>query len=1565
MFSIDNFNIISDNDNYYFFRALNNGDHKDIENGITSIRTNRERYTGTPKYNEDSTISLEEVINHIKYDHRTDTNCISLTSNANVGIMYGREYYHDEYIIVKVPKNELGKSTYLASLYITDEIEKFISNQEVSDLTKYYFDLIDNISSQEKLDELMSKFKEENDDIFERGIEYDTGIKSSIDYSALSKSQNLEKNKLIAKINILGINIIPGISNKLLIQTLAGAISSSELIHYKSIKKDELISCPKEIMDIFALLQQIDHPLVGELQLKLINYLNKPNNLASFKYNDYNLSNEDYNIDTFYNITNGSIDYHTINNIYHKVFYLAKSKLRSINSINLLKSIINDSKYDELYKELINKTYGVEVNIFTRRSIDRYGLLGSIGLDITKKELDIFNLVDKLSTSDLEYIINNSNEAIKIILPKLFIERHDMSKEEYFANAIIDTFDWKKLNVVYISPKQRKHLIDKLISSNCVELYYSLKNEGVKESNIASRLLTSVIKNRKVSSNEEFSIEELEHALGYYKLKDYKLQPRGYQTTAILNIEKEHKLHNFVAAIMPTGSGKSFVALVEMLKYKDKEILYLAPNDTILNQIEDYIFEYILGYEGTFGISPQERRKKVKKAFPGLRLENYANLTASHLDIIEHKYDFIVMDELHRTGAKEWNKWLTRLLDYQDSNVKVLGITATPTRDCDGVDMADYWAKYYGYTESEIARHKHLAMNMDIMEAIKYGYVTNLKVVSCAYNLLNNELEDLHRMIEFSPDETTRNELQKKYEGFRRQVENADGVEKILQDNLKKGKRYIVFCPKNNGKEKGIEVIEKYQKLLDEYLGEENIECFSMLGSYSKSINRRQLELFENNNKPDKITFMVVMDKLNEGSHAKNDGLIWFRAIDEDSLILTLQQGGRPIRGLAPGEVVKEEDLPIAIDLTNNLLRLHMNKKFNSAKITDLDKLKVVVGWVTEHNKIPDINSNDKVESSHASILKYIQKKYSKYLDTMYALDITNEEREEILEILELGTSIDLWNYPFPNRIKKESDKEKADEVFGLTGIMSDFLELKGEIESKVTYTFEDKLREYLTMVEFEKKLVGVSEKYRDYKFSDNTKMSNFWNRNKEKIMEMISLESGTYDEEYPVACNILRKEYSKSKSKITLSPEEKLKEYLEEVTRLGRLVPQSSSVIFSDNTQMGKYWMRDKEKIMEMIGLERGPYDAEYSKACKILRFEYTKEESKLKEYLGEITKTGRLVSHSSSKLFSNGEQMANYWKINRDNIIQIIGIESGQYDLDYSEACMIIRKAYEYFLNKKMNKKEKKLLSPEEKLKEYLQEVTKIGEVVKQSSALTFSNDEKMGNYFIAKKRRKIMKLLGLESGSYDEEYPNACKILREEYNKKNLSFDEKLIEYLKEVEKEGRKIPKRENKQFTDSTQMGTYWSANKEKIMEMIGLDNGPYDEEYPTSCQILREEYKEYLKSKDKDVVKLKLSPEEKLIEYLEEVEKERKIIPFNSDKQFTDSTQIGTYWNTNKDKMIEMIGLYKGPYDEEYSKACEILRNAYREYLNKKKEKEKAKEEFSVESKFSEVKDKVDSKRLK
>ena len=153
VFNITNFDVLSDNDNYYFFRALNNGDNSDLDNNITKdefgnivkIRTDRERCIGKTKYKETSNLSLEEVVDHIKKNHRIDTNCISLTSNANVALLYGREYYKDKYVIIKVPKNELGSVVVNAGEYmlkgINSRINLLITNNKLSDNTKFYLDL--------------------------------------------------------------------------------------------------------------------------------------------------------------------------------------------------------------------------------------------------------------------------------------------------------------------------------------------------------------------------------------------------------------------------------------------------------------------------------------------------------------------------------------------------------------------------------------------------------------------------------------------------------------------------------------------------------------------------------------------------------------------------------------------------------------------------------------------------------------------------------------------------------------------------------------------------------------------------------------------------------------------------------------------------------------------------------------------------------------------------------------------------------------------------------------------------------------------------------------------------------------------------------------------------------------------------------------------------------------------------------------------------------------------------------------------------------------------------------
>lgn len=323
IFDINNFNVLSDEENYYFFRALNMADNHDIENGITldlngnieKIRTNRERYDGTPKYKEDDPLTLEQMADHIKMHQLKETNCISLTSNANTALTYGRGNYKDKYIMIKVPKKELGVSTYEAGLYMLEKINTYINSviKEDSHL-KEFMEKIDNCDNKDDLEVLKQKLitknllnlkKETTDDInlFEKGLE--NNITNSINYVSLNADQNLEKDKIVLKIDLLNKQILPRISNRLLIQTIGNAFSSLELVHYGSISKDEIIELPNECTDIFGLLQQMpdDLEFISEIKTVLLNKVQNMNFTGGFTYKDFDLEDEELSIENLYKIT--------------------------------------------------------------------------------------------------------------------------------------------------------------------------------------------------------------------------------------------------------------------------------------------------------------------------------------------------------------------------------------------------------------------------------------------------------------------------------------------------------------------------------------------------------------------------------------------------------------------------------------------------------------------------------------------------------------------------------------------------------------------------------------------------------------------------------------------------------------------------------------------------------------------------------------------------------------------------------------------------------------------------------------------------------------------------------------------------------------------------------------------------------------------------------------------------------------------------------------------------------------------------------------------------------------
>ena len=513
---------------------------------------------------------------------------------------------------------------------------------------------------------------------------------------------------------------------------------------------------------------------------------------------------------------------------------------------------------------------------------------------------------------------------------------------------------------------------------------------------------------------------------------------------------------------MPTGGGKSFVALAQLLQHQNEEMLYIAPQNEILEQTKDYIIKYIHGPVNTIGRSKEEI---IADVFPNLKFSTYSGLIArGGKKLVEKEYGFVVLDELHRTGAEKWGERLNELIDNQPKETKVLGITATPRRDVDGINMANEMAQRLGYTNQEAIAGKHIAINMSLTNAIRMGLVVNPKLVTCAYNLkTDGSLDELKNRIEEIEDVQTKNEKLEEYEKLRRKIETAEGMAEVLKANVKQGGKYIVFLPMVEGLEdedgniigkkdaKG--KIEDYQKQLEKYFEGSNIipKFNSMLGEYGDKENAKQLEEFQNENS-EETQFLLVLNKANEGLHLdKLDGMVWFRPLDENSKILYLQQLGRVINTEDPDNPTKEEERPVVIDLVNNTLKVKWNNE--PTEIDNIQMLTLIKAWSEEHNGIlPNINSTNKEETGYATTLKDIQTKYIKYLDGNFE-GLEEKQIQEIKHILDLGAEIDLWQTQLPDRqiIAKgsntQSNTKQIITPFEIEGILKDFVEIEEVVE--------------------------------------------------------------------------------------------------------------------------------------------------------------------------------------------------------------------------------------------------------------------------------------------------------------------------------------------------------------------------------------------------------------------------------------------------------------------------------------------------------------------------------------
>lgn len=675
VFNIEKFNIIEDEENYYFFRALNNADNQDLEVGtilaedgsIDKIRTDRERYeenaeNGTPKYGEDAKISLEQVYDHIKMYYRKDTNCISLSSNANVSVSYGRGNYKDRYVMVKVHKKDLGEKIINAGQYMLEEIAKKV-DEYISSITddSKLVDTISEIDKSKTADEIRSAIekrytsKQEIDPSkakLRKGITYRSPVARISSYQALDEDQSLEKNKIIAKLTLLervgGMEPIipPTANNNLLVQTIGSAFSSLELIHYGDIEKDEIIDVPKEIVDIFSLLQQVegqDKQTVTDLKREVVRFINEGRSIEipenSPLLSDYRVR-DNISIEDMYELTDGKVEYGMANSVVKDMFYIAKSQSNAREFAKLLNQIIGDNpKYRDIIQDIANNGFRIEPEIITRKSNRGVKLSESISLDLSGDATELIDKIKGLSAEEqIDVLENGGLSDVRNIMSSTFSKTQrdeKIDKEEYYAEALFSLYDWQKIGIEEFTIEERNNLIKRIQNEYCVELYQKLEEQEIDRTEIPTVLLNMVtrrndfeitendtvdsIKEKRLEQydrmiaenreslskrdstenvsvlNQDLSIERIERFLGYYDVQGTGIQLRTYQQRATDKVDEILEENRFASVILPTGGGKSFVALLQLMEHQNEEILYLAPQNEILEQMKDYIVKYIHG----------------------------------------------------------------------------------------------------------------------------------------------------------------------------------------------------------------------------------------------------------------------------------------------------------------------------------------------------------------------------------------------------------------------------------------------------------------------------------------------------------------------------------------------------------------------------------------------------------------------------------------------------------------------------------------------------------------------------------------------------------------------------------------------------------------------------------------------------------------------------------------------------------------------------------------------------------------------------------------------------------
>ena len=311
---------------------------------------------------------------------------------------------------------------------------------------------------------------------------------------------------------------------------------------------------------------------------------------------------------------------------------------------------------------------------------------------------------------------------------------------------------------------------------------------------------------------------------------------------AIKNVDNDLEYKKKCCIIFDPGLGKSAVATKEIIDFKEKNIIYLAPFKTIFDQIKNHLKD--MGYS-------------LEHDFKNIHFYTYHKV---HNMIKRGKVinaDFIISDEFHRIGKKKYYQSFLKFLK-QNPNSYHLGLTATP------ILQWEYETLYF-------EDGKQIKKRVNMAELLFDNNVSHCYLESEAIKdgILEPYIYHIYYYLKDDSLKTAKSLLEKKgindyrdydVESLASYLMETASLEVILKKEIELyNQKILYFC-------RDYKHLLKIEELLKKIFP--NISIYKLSHHLDKNINNQNLKYFSREmvaNSPSKI--MLSIHKLDEGYH--------------------------------------------------------------------------------------------------------------------------------------------------------------------------------------------------------------------------------------------------------------------------------------------------------------------------------------------------------------------------------------------------------------------------------------------------------------------------------------------------------------------------------------------------------------------------------------------------------------------------------------------------------------------------------------------------------------------------